>query len=267
MIDLLARLRRAAAPDPELTLDSLHLLISRAAVQGVITGDEGHMLQRILALSDHPLSGVMIPKTAVVAVEASAPIARIVDCYLQCGYSRLPVYEDTPDNIIGIIHVKELLRFWHKPVKNLRAVEFIRLPHFFPGTMKVAAALTEFRKRKISVAVVLDEYGAPQGLVTAEDLVEEIVGEMRDELDRERSYHRPDGDGACIVDADMPLDRFRALTGCLVGSRARTVSGLVLEQLQRVPSAGERFMLGNVRCQVTEGTPSKVVRLKVFRAA
>ena len=267
MIDLLARLRRAALKDPELTLDALHLLISRAAVQGVITGDEGHMLQRILSLSDRPLSGVMIPKTAVVAVEASAPIARIIDRYLQCGYSRLPVYEDSPDNIIGIIHVKELLRFWHKPVKNLRAVEFIRLPHFFPGSMKLAAALTEFRKRKISVAIVIDEYGAPQGLVTADDLIEEIVGEMRDELDRERSYHHPAGDGEFIVDADMPLDQFRALTGCPVDSRARTVAGLVLEQLQRVPSVGERFRLGNARCEVTEGTPSKVVRLKVVHTA
>jgi CBS domain containing-hemolysin-like protein len=267
MIDLLASLRRAARKDPELTLDTLHLLVSRAAVQGVITGDEGHMLQRILALSDHPLSGVMIPKASMVAVEASAPIARIIDRYLQCGYSRLPVYEDNPDNIIGIIHVKELLRFWHKPVRKLRAVEFIRLPHFFPGTMKVAAALTEFRKRKISVAIVLDEYGSPQGLVTAEDLIEEIVGEMRDELDRERRYHRTSGDGSLIIDADMPIDRFRALTGCALGSRARTVAGLVLEQLQRVPSAGERFQLGSARCEVTEGTPSKMVRLKVIRTA
>jgi putative hemolysin len=177
------------------------------------------------------------------------------------------VFDDSPDNIIGVIHVKELLRFWHKPVKNLRAVEFIRLPHFFPGTMKVAAALTEFRKRRISVAIVLDEYGAPQGLVTAEDLVEEIVGEMRDELDRERRYHRPAADGSLIVDADMPLDQFRALTGCAIDSRARTVAGLVLEQLQRVPSIGQRFRLGSARCEVIEGTPSKMVRLKVVRTA
>jgi CBS domain containing-hemolysin-like protein len=267
MIDLLARLRRAALKDPELTLDALHLLISRAAVQGVITGDEGHMLQRILAMSDHPLSGAMIPKATMVAVAASATIPGIIDCYLRCGYSRLPVYDDKPDNIIGVIHVKELLRFWHKPVKNLRAVEFIRLPHFFPGTMKVAVALTEFRKRKISVAIVIDEYGAPQGLVTADDLIEEIVGEMRDELDRERSYHHPAGDGEFIVDADMPLAKFRELTGCAVDSHSRTVAGLVLEQLQRIPAPGERFRLGNIACEVSEGTPSKMVRLKIHRTA
>ncbi len=263
MIELLARLRRAASRDPEPTLDSLHLLISRAAVQGVIGGDEGRMLQRILSLSDRPLAAVMIPKAAVVAVEASAPISRIVDCYLRAGFSRLPVYEDDPDNIVGIIHVKELLRLWHKPAKNLRAVEFIRLPHFFPGTMSVTAALTEFRKRKISVAVVIDEYGAPGGLVTAEDLVEEIVGEMRDELDRERRYHRPAGGRAVIVDADMPLDKFRELTGCTAPSKARTVAGLVLERLQRIPTPGERFRLGSVSCEVAEGTPARMIRLKV----
>lgn len=267
MLDLLALLRRAADKNPEPTLDALHLLISRAAVQGVITGDEGHMLQRILSLSDRPLSDVMIPKASIRAVDASAAIPEIIDCYLRCGYSRLPVYEESADNIIGIIHVKELLRFWHKPVRNLRAVEFIRLPHFFPGTMKVAVALTEFRKRRISVAIVIDEYGAPQGLVTAVDLIEEIVGEMRDELDQERRYHRPSGDRAFIVEADMPLAKFKELTGCAVDSRARTVAGLVLERLQRIPSPGERFRLGNLDCEVADGTPSRMVRLKVVRAA
>ncbi|MDI6740286.1 MAG: CBS domain-containing protein [Candidatus Edwardsbacteria bacterium] len=266
MFDLLHRLRRAVKKDPELTLDDLHLALSRAAVQGVITGDEEHMLQRILSLSDRPLSGVMIPKAAVVAVDASAGIARIIDCYLKCGYSRLPVYEDSADNIIGIIHVKELLRFWHKPVKNLRAVEFIRLPHYFPGTMKVTVALTEFRKRKISIAIVIDEYGAPQGLVTAEDLIEEIVGEMRDELDRERLYHRSGGGGSLIVDADMPLDKFCRLAGCAVDSGARTVGGLVLERLQRIPAPGERFRLENLVCEVAEGTAAKLVRIKVLSA-
>jgi CBS domain containing-hemolysin-like protein len=264
MIDLLARLRRAAAKDPELTLDTLQLLISRAVVQGVISGDEGHMLQRILSLSDRPLSEVMIPKPAVVAVEASAPIPRIIDCYLQCGYSRLPVYEESVDNIIGIIHVKELLRFWHKPARNLRAVEFIRLPNFFPGTMKVAVALTEFRKRKISVAVVIDEYGAPQGLVTAEDMIEEIVGEMRDELDRERSYHRPAGDGWLIVAADMPVAKFCELAGCAIATRARTVSGLVQERLQRIPVAGEQFRIDGIACQVVDATPAKLITIRVL---
>jgi putative hemolysin len=149
-------------------------------------------------------------------------------------------------------------------VKNLRAVEFIRLPHFFPGTMKVTQALTEFRKRKISIAVVIDEYGAPVGLVTAEDLIEQIVGEMRDELDRERSYHRPAGDGWLIVAADMPVAKFCELAGCAVATRARTVSGLVQERLQRIPVAGERFRIDRLACQVLEATPAKLVTIKVL---
>ncbi|MCU0606658.1 MAG: CBS domain-containing protein [Candidatus Edwardsbacteria bacterium] len=266
MTGLLARLRRAAAPGPEPDLDALHVIISRAAVQGVVSGEVGRMLQRILSLSDRPLSAVMIPQAAVVAVAAGAGIGEIVDRYLQCGFSRLPVYDGTPDNIIGIIHVKELLRLWRRPAKRLTAVEFIRLPHFFPGTMTVAAALTEFRKRRISVAVVIDEYGAPQGLVTAEDLVEQIVGEMRDELDRERTYHQPAPDGSLVVDADMPLQKFRELTGCRAESRARTVAGLVLERLQRIPPPGERFRIDALSCSVTEGTPSRMIRIRVVRA-
>jgi len=262
-MDLLKKLR-GAAPEPELTLDRLQLLLSQAVVQNLIGRDEGRMLQRILALADRPLAEVMVPKAAMVTVAASASIAEIIDCYHACGFSRIPVHEENPDNIIGIIHVKELLRFWHKPARNLRAVEFIRLPHFFPGTMKVAAALTEFRKRKISIAVVIDEYGAPVGLVTSEDLIEQIVGEMHDELDRERRYHRPSGDGSLVVDADMPVAKFCQLTGCDVATKARTVSGLVQERLQRIPSAGEQFRIDELTCRVLEATPSKLISLKVF---
>lgn len=263
---LLKRLRRAA-PEPELTLDRLHLLLSQAVVQQLIGPDEGHMLQRVLSLADRPLSAMMIPKSAVVAVPAEAGITEIIERYQACGFSRIPVYEDNADNIIGIIHLKELLRFWHRPVRNLRAVEFIRLPHFFPGTMKVTQALTEFRKRKISIAVVIDEYGAPVGLVTAEDLVEQIVGEMRDELDRERSYHRPDSDGWLIVAADMPLAKFCELAGCAVDSKARTVSGLVQERLQRIPAAGEEFRIDGLACRVLEATPAKLITIKVLPAS
>ena len=262
-MDLLKKLL-GAAPEPELTLDRLHLLLSQAAVQGLVGPDEGRMLQRILALSDRPLSAVMIPKAAMVTVPASASIAEIIECYHACGFSRIPVYEDNADNIIGIIHLKELLRFWHRPVKNMRAVEFIRLPHFFPGTIKVAQALIEFRKRKISIAVVIDEYGAPVGLVTAGDLIEQIVGEMRDELDRQRSYHRPAGDGWLIVAADMPVAKFCELAGCAIKTRARTVSGLVQERLQRIPASGEHFRIDGLACQVLEATPAKLITIRVL---
>ena len=250
-------------PAPPVSVEDLHLILSRAVLQNVISRDEGHMMQRILSLSHAPLSGAMVPKARMVSVAASAPVGQIIATFLKCGFSRLPVYEETPDNLVGIIHVKELLRLWDRARKNLMAIEFIRLPHFFPQTMKVAQALSEFRKRKISVGIVIDEYGNPVGMVTAEDLIEEIVGEMQDELDREPEYCRPQPDGSLVVDPNMPLDKFRLLAGVEIRSRVHTVAGLVLEELQHIPASGEKFKLRGLECQVLESTPTKIISLRI----
>ncbi len=252
---------RRQAPPPSVA--DLHLILSQAVLQGVISRDEGHMMQRILSLSQAPLAAAMVPKSQMVSVEASAPVAQIIATFLKCGFSRIPVYEENPDNLVGIIHVKELLRLWDRARKNLMAIEFIRLPHFFPQTMKVAQALSEFRKRKISVGIVIDEYGNPVGMVTAEDLIEEIVGEMQDELDHEPDYCRPQPDGTLAVDPNMPLDKFQLLAGVEIRSRARTVAGLVLEELQHIPAPGEKFKLRGLECQVLESTPAKIISLKI----
>ncbi len=197
------------------------------------------------------------------AVQAADKLSRVVEVFLKSGHSRLPVYQDSFDNIIGIIHIKELLRLWGRPVRHLRAVEFIRLPSFFPQSLKVAQALSEFRRRRISVGIVIDEYGAPAGLVTAEDLVEEIVGELSDELDREFRHYRLLEDGSYIVAAEMPLEKFSEAFGVRIDSKAHSVGGWVLERLQRIPSPGERFSLSGLDWEVAEAIPSKVVKFRI----
>jgi len=234
--------------------------------QGRIPPDAGHMMRRILALSETTLAEVMIPKARVTGVQASDRLARVVETFLKSGHSRLPVYQDSFDNIVGIIHIKELLRLWGRPTRNLRAVEFIRLPNFFPQTMKVAQALAEFRRSRISVGIVIDEYGIPSGLVTAEDLVEEIVGEMSDELDREFRHHRLLADGTYLVEASMPLEKFAEVFGCRPDSRSHSVGGMVLEALQHIPAEGERFHLCGLDWEVAEATSSRLVKVRVAPA-
>ena len=250
-------------PKPsEITIDHLHLLISQAVSQENLSRDAGHMMQRILALGDTPLSAVMVPKAQAIGVQASAKMPQIIEAFLKSGHSRLPVYEDSFDNVIGIIHVKELLRFWHRSARNLRAVEFIRLPNFFPQTMKVAQALSEFRRKRISVGIVIDEYGIPAGLVTTEDLIEEIVGEIADELDHEFRHHRLLGDGSYIIEASMPVEKFAEIFGCRPRPGSHSVGGMVLESLQRIPREGETFQLCNLQWEVVEATATKLIKLK-----
>lgn len=266
MKKLLRLLKELSRPSAEVSPQSIGRLLTQAVTQGRIPPDAGHMMGRILALSDTPLFEVMIPKAQVTGVQASDKLSRVVETFLRTGHSRLPVYQDSFDNIVGIIHIKELLRLWGRPARNLRAVEFIRLPIFFPQTMKVAQALSEFRRRRISVGIVIDEYGIPSGLVTAEDLVEEIVGEMSDELDREFRHHRLLADGSYLVEASMPLEKFSEVFGCQPGSRSHSVGGLVLEALQRIPGEGERFQLCGLECEVAESTSSRLLKIKVHPA-
>jgi CBS domain containing-hemolysin-like protein len=263
---LLSLLRGKGRPAAEASPQSIGRLLSEAEAQGRIPPDAGHMIRRILALSETTLAEVMIPKARVTGVQASDKLSRVVETFLRTGHSRLPVYQDSFDNIVGIIHIKELLRLWGRPARNLRAVEFIRLPNFFPQTMKVAQALAEFRRSRLSVGIVIDEYGIPSGLVTAEDLVEEIVGEMSDELDREFRHHRLLGDGSYLVEASMPLEKFVEVFSCRTQSKSHSVGGMVLEELQRIPAPGEKFQLCGLDWEVAESASNRLIKLKIRTA-
>lgn len=263
MKELIARWIKRKDPKPEASAAGICRLVSRAVEQGRLPADAGHMIERLLALSDTPLSEVMIPKAQITWVQASDRIAQVVETFLRSGHSRLPVFQDSPDNVVGIIHIKELLRLWGRSGRHLRAVEFIRLPHFFPQRLKVVQALSEFRRLRISIGIVIDEYGLPVGLVTAEDLVEEIVGELRDELDREKRYHRLLADGSYIIEGDMPLEKFAEVFGFQPQSKAHSVGGLIIDHLQRIPAPGEKFQLLNKYWEVLESAPHRLIKLKV----
>jgi CBS domain containing-hemolysin-like protein len=259
--ELLAKLK-LKNPD-KLTSRELHDFVDRAVARNALTRDEGHMMQRILSLSQTPLWEVMIPLPQVASIEAAAKVDQIIDLCLKSGHSRFPVYEKTPDNIIGIIHVKELLRLWRKKSGNLRAVEFIRLPVFLPQTIKVSQALSEFRKKRISIALAINEYGAPSGLITSEDLVEEIVGQMQDELDREYQYLKQLDNRSFLADARMPLEKFAGQFKIKTSSKAHSLAGFLFEELQRIPLPGESFRLQCLEFTVIEGTASKIYKVKV----
>ncbi len=259
--ELLAKLK---LKDPDkLTPLELQQFLDRAVSRNALTREEGHMMQRVLSLSQTPLWEVMIPLPQVSSIEASAKVDQIIELCLKSGHSRFPVYEKTPDNIIGIIHVKEVLRLWHKRSGSLRAVEFIRLPVFLPQTIKVSQALSEFRKKKISIALAINEYGAPSGLITSEDLVEEIVGQMQDELDREYQYLKQLDNRSFLADARMPLEKFAGQFKIKTGSKAHSLAGYLSEELQRIPLPGESFSIQGLEFTVTEGTASKIYKVKV----
>ncbi|MEW6684694.1 MAG: transporter associated domain-containing protein [Candidatus Edwardsbacteria bacterium] len=238
--------------------------IKEEVEKGLVSFEQAKMVQRILKLGNTPLSSIMVPRLEIVSLEAEATVEEISRAFIEKGFSRLPIYDGTPENIVGILFVKEILRFWEQRPCNLRAIEFIRLPFFLPETLKVSEALIEMRRRRISIAIIVNEYGELSGLVTMEDLIEEIVGELRDEFDKEEKFYRVLEDGSYLLEAKMEISRLNEILSPMLESEGtRTLSGLIFKHLQRIPQKGEKFTLGDWVITIVEGNKQRIERVMI----
>ncbi|KPJ50554.1 hypothetical protein AMJ40_02535 [candidate division TA06 bacterium DG_26] len=246
--------------------EELKEIISSAEEEGTITEDEELMISRIMKIGDMAVDRVMVPRVDMACVDASTRIEDVIKLSVESGYWRIPVYHKSPDEIIGVIHTRELLRLWGSS-EDLRAVEFARLPHFIPHSKKVLNTIRDFQKRTVSIAMVIDEYGGIAGLVTMEDLIEEIVGEIEDEIDRKEKPYRRLEDGSLLVNARMELADFNQVCGThLSAQHVHTIGGFVFTKLGRVPRKGEIVRLEGVEIQIAEATRQKVQKLRVREA-
>ncbi len=243
--------------------EELKELIEKGEEEEIISEDEAELISSIFELGETPVEEVMVPRVDLVACEANTPMSEVIRLYLQRGYSRIPVYDEVIDNTVGIIYANELLKFWGCK-DDLKAIEFIRLPHFVPESKKVLDTMRDFQSRNISIALVVDEYGGVSGAVTMEDLVEEIVGELRDEFDKEESPYKTLKDGSYVVSTRMDLDELNEVLGTdFELDDVHTFGGLIYQTQERVPQRGENFKIGPLDIQILEGTKQRTRRALV----
>lgn len=265
LVRLAARGRHeAVAP---VTEEEVKRVITQGVESGALAAGERTMLHSVIEFTDKVAREVMVPRLDVVALEVGASPAEIVRVALEEGYSRVPVYKGTLDNIVGIVHVKDFLRVWeHRDLIVL--YDIMRKPHFIPETKKLSELLSELQARNVHMAIVVDEFGATEGLVTLEDILEEIVGEIRDEHDSEGPLFTRGADGAWLVEGRMPLDDFRSVTGLEIPpSDMDTVSGFVMGLFGHIPRAGERVRYRDRRFVALEVDRSRLVRLRLEEAS
>ena len=171
--------------EAQITADELRLIVERGGEQGILEAEEEQMINAVIELGERRLHEVMVPRTAIVALPTEATLDDAIDTIINLGHSRVPVYESSVDEVVGILYAKDLLPFL-KATADLPVLrELLRTPVFVPESMSIDDLLHEFQRRKVHIAIVLDEYGGTAGLVTIEDLLEEIVGEIQDEYDAE----------------------------------------------------------------------------------
>jgi putative hemolysin len=236
--------------------------------QGLIEGDERRLLQSIVDFGDTLVREVMTPRPDMVAIRADATYDELRALFREQEYSRIPVYKENLDNIVGFVFIKDLLRL-DAPESGQERLQpdlgrFIRPATFVPETKRVAEMLKEFQRKQVQIAIVVDEYGGTAGLVTIEDLLEEIVGEIRDEYDVETEPVVDEGQGSFVFSAKVNIDEVRDRLGVEIEPEGfETVGGYVLTRVGRVPAVGETFDIDGLQVEVLEAERRRIHKVRM----
>jgi putative hemolysin len=258
--------------EAQISAEELRLIVERGGEQGVLEAEEEQMINAVIELGERRLHEVMIPRIAITALPASATLEEAIDKVVDEGHSRIPVYEESIDEVVGILYAKDLLPFLKSgsgPRPALRSL--LRPPVFVPESMSIDDLLHEFQRRKVHIAIVLDEYGGTAGLVTIEDLLEEIVGEIQDEYDTEEPMVvRLSEDEARVdgrADVDDLVELFDIDLGLEDEDEYDTVGGLIYHRIGGVPSPGDEVDVDGLHLTVESTDGRRVGKVLVVRRA
>jgi Mg2+/Co2+ transporter CorB len=235
--------------------------------EGAVAKHDVHMLGGILDLGELKAQDIMVHRTKMETINAADPPQKIIEDVVRSQYTRIPIWKDEPENIVGILHSKDLLSALGRlnwDVSKLDIMSFSTPPWFVPDTTSVKDQLNAFLKRKAQLALVVDEYGEVQGLITLEDILEEIVGQIADEHDTAEVAIRPQTDGTVLVDGAVAIrDLNRQMDWDLPDAEATTVAGLVIHEAQTIPEPGQAFTFHGYRFEILRKTRNRLTALRV----
>ena len=246
--------------------NKIDAVLARAQKSGLVDPSSREIIENILEFTHTLVREIMIPRTEIVAVSTEAAIDEIINEVIASRHTRIPVYRDTIDNIIGILNVKDVLKFWSKQITKEDILACLSTPYYIPETKNTHLLFYELKENKKHMAIVIDEYGGTAGLVTLEDLLEEIVGEIRDEHEMNTAT---DGisqspDGSLIFDGRMEIEKIEEhLNINLKKGRYETLSGLILDSTKRIPLSGEKFQIENMDITIENADERSIKRVKI----
>jgi putative hemolysin len=255
-------------PDaPMVTEEEIQMLVRMGEEQGVLEQEEREMIHSIIDFGDTAVREVMTPRIDMVGVEADEPVDAVLDVVRTQGHSRVPVYHESIDQIVGVIHVKDLLAALRGGRLTGTARAYARPAYFVPDTKRLDELFKEMRRKKVHMAVVVDEYGGTAGLVTIEDLLEEIVGPIQDEYDVEEPPIKMLNDRVALVDARLNLEEVNtALDLTLPAGDVDSLGGFVYSLLGHVPAQGERVNFDGVELAVERVDGNRITQVKITKA-
>ena len=247
------------------TEEEILTIVEEAEEDGTLKKEETNLIRSVIEFDDLEVGDILVPRVNVVAVDVNSSMEKIKKVFEKEGYSRLPVYKDGIDTIIGTIHQKDFYIAYLNGKKDIDGI--LQNAFYTTEHVKISALLKQLQKKKIHIAVVLDEYGGTLGLVTLEDVLEELVGEIYDEHDEEIDYFKQLDDKTFTVMGNASvIDMFKyfSLDGEEENFEATTVSGWVIEKLGEIPRSGTKFTHANLNVEITKSTVKKVLQIKVM---
>lgn len=245
--------------------EEVKFLIREGTAKGIFDETEKELIHSVFEFVDTPVKAVMVPRTEIYAIEVSMPSKEVVKSFVESGFSRIPVYEEDLDRVIGILYHKDIFRALQEKgdfqIRNL-----LHQPFFVPSTLPISQLLKELQRKRIGIAMVVNEFGEVEGLVTIEDLLEEIVGEIRDEYDREE--HGPVErlpDGSLVIQGAALLKDLKSDYGLPFEESPDylTLAGFVLAKLKRIPRGGERVEHNGYRLTIVDMEGRRIVKIKL----
>jgi len=263
--------RKGEAAEPLITVteEELKSMVDAGHEGGVLEGDERQMIYSIFELGDTLVREIMLPRIYITALEISTPLTTAVDALIKSGHSRVPVYEESVDNILGLLYAKDLLRVWRKGDQIESLSSLLRPATFVPEAKKVDELLEEMQAGHVHMAMVVDEYGGIAGLVTLEDIFEEIVGEIQDEYDQsEEAPYTQVGEGEYIFQGRVDLRDFNeVMSSQLPTEETETLGGFIYEHIGRVPSTGESLQVGDISLTIEQVTGRRIRKVRAKKQA
>lgn len=255
-----------ASSMPFVTEEEIKTMVDAGEEGGVIPEEEAEMIYSILNLGDTLAREVMVPRIDVVAVDVTTPMLEALDVLMEAGHSRIPVYRDTIDNVVGLLYAKDVLPYLRNGRIDVPLIEILREAYFIPETKNASDLLLDLQQRHVHIAIVVDEYGGMAGLVTIEDLLEEIVGEIQDEYDTEEPIIEFVNENEYILDGRVDLDDLNRLMNIEIPTgESDTLGGFIFSSLGRVPSVGNQVTFDNLDFTVESVSGRRIQKVRVQR--
>jgi len=245
--------------------EELKMLVSESHEGGVLEPEEEEMLHSVFDFAETTAGEIMTPRTDLVGIAGSATVKSFVDLALKHGFSRLPVFEDNPDNIFGLVHIRDCLRAILEHKESTHVGELARKVLVVPENKSLGDLLPEFQKMKTHMAIVVDEYGATRGIVTLEDLLEELVGEIADEYDIVKEYIQPQVDGSILLDGKLDLEEANEKLGLNIEDEEfNTLGGHVFGLLGHAPELGDEVETDDYVLRIEESDRRRINKLRLI---